>query len=287
MHLSAKPDSARASSSLSASYTSICLLTPNANDFTHYLTSLFYQNIAHQQPRAGGPLAGRCPFSSGPFNSRPYLAPFGVSRVVWVTLPASIRKYLVGVGEVGGPDTKEKKIKLKHLALMSTSPIMISTVPLPRPISVNSSILPLSSTYSATHKGTSRCTSADIHNDDVDSTQSLNVSFEYHPSVAAEMEDADTLSDVPCPTSRSSLQFEHLPIEIHEAILDHLFGERASASGNNGPGPSSRSWVKALRHPRRKALSDLSLISPLWRTLVQERIFRHSEYSLPVGLLYR
>jgi hypothetical protein len=167
---------------------------------------------------------------------------------------------------------------------MSTSPTMISAVPPPRPISVNSSILPLSSTYSAaTHKSTSRCTSADIHNDDVDSTQSLNVSFEYHPSVAAEMEDTGIQSDVPCPTNRSSLQFEHLPIEIHEAILDHLFGERAPASGNNGSGPASRSWVNALRHPRRKALSDLSLISPLWRTLVQERIFRHSEYSLPLG----
>jgi hypothetical protein len=63
LHLSAKPDSARASSSLSASsYTSIFLLTPNANDFTYYLTSPYYQNLAHQQPRVGGPLAGCCPF---------------------------------------------------------------------------------------------------------------------------------------------------------------------------------------------------------------------------------
>lgn len=157
---------------------------------------------------------------------------------------------------------------------------MISAAPPPRPASVNSSILPLSSTCSTSHKITSRCTSADIHNDDVDSTQSLNVSFEYHPTVDTEMQDPDILSDLPCPTSRSSIQFEHLPFEIHEAILDHIFGERASASGNNGPGPCSRSWVKALRHPRRKALSNLSLISPLWRTLVQERIFRHSEYNL-------
>jgi hypothetical protein len=72
------------------------------------------------------------------------------------------------------------------------------------------------------------------------------------------------------------LRFENLPIEIHEAILDHIFGERASTVTANSPSkPSARSWSKALRHPRRKALSNLALISPIWRPLVQDRIYRH------------
>lgn len=48
----------------------------------------------------------------------------------------------------------------------------------------------------------------------------------------------------------SDLRFENLPIEIHEAILDHLFGERASTHTSASSGkPSAQSWVKALRHP--------------------------------------
>ncbi|KAH8690110.1 hypothetical protein BGW36DRAFT_307032 [Talaromyces proteolyticus] len=143
----------------------------------------------------------------------------------------------------------------------------------PRPISVNSSILPLSTV--STHKTPSRCTSEEIHNDDVDSMHSLNASFEYHPRTDVEMEDCETITDVSHQVNRNSVQFQNLPIEIHEAILDHLFGERASAANSNAHGPGSRSWVKALRHPRRKALSNLTLISPLWRNLVQERIYRH------------
>lgn len=79
--------------------------------------------------------------------------------------------------------------------------------------------------------------------------------------------------------SLSDLDFERLPIEIHEAILDYLFGERASTVITNlSAKPSSRSRVKSLHHPRRKALSNLALISPVWRPLVQDRIYRHSKF---------
>jgi hypothetical protein len=94
--------------------------------------------------------------------------------------------------------------------------------------------------------------------------------------VDTEMEDVQ-LAEAPL-MRRSEIQFEHLPVEIHETILDYLFGERTSALSTSPGGKSpARSWNKSLRHPRRKALSNLALISPVWRVLVQDRIYRHSQ----------
>ena len=79
-------------------------------------------------------------------------------------------------------------------------------------------------------------------------------------------------------TSQSKMQLGELPVEIHEAILDHLFGVRASTSSSAAKGSQAmRGWSNVLRHPRRKQLSNLALVSPLWRRLVQERLYRHSE----------
>jgi hypothetical protein len=96
--------------------------------------------------------------------------------------------------------------------------------------------------------------------------------------VDTEMEDVQ-FAEAPLPLMRrSEIQFEHLPVEIHETILDYLFGERTSALSTSAGGKSTaRSWNKSLRHPRRKALSNLALISPVWRVLVQDRIYRHSQ----------
>ncbi|PGH31973.1 hypothetical protein GX50_05238 [[Emmonsia] crescens] len=92
------------------------------------------------------------------------------------------------------------------------------------------------------------------------------------PSVELEMSDLVTPNS-PLPPR---ILFENLPIEIHEAILDHLFGVRGSTLASLSPTKySPNSWSKALRHPRRKALSDLALVSSQWRPLVQERIYRH------------
>lgn len=158
---------------------------------------------------------------------------------------------------------------------------MISTVPPPRPVSVNSPILPLSSPVHY-HKSTTIPTKDAYQNDDdaVSSTYSLTVSLDRLPSMDIEMEDSDNSVIFSSHASQSEIQFNDLPFEIHEAILDHLFGERTSGSGSIVPGrPDSRSWIRALRHPRRKALSNLALISPIWRDLVQERIYRHSKFS--------
>lgn len=69
------------------------------------------------------------------------------------------------------------------------------------------------------------------------------------------------------------MTFSGLPTEIHELILDHLFGVRASTANTTS---SSRGWSTALRHSRRRQLSDVALISRSYRELVQGRLFKHS-----------
>jgi len=160
----------------------------------------------------------------------------------------------------------------------SSSPPMLTTIP-PRPVSVNSLASPLSSSLS--YQKTGRSTSAEIQiHDDSAAPTSAPASADCQSPVDTEMNDNDTHSRLDDPPSyRSEACFDNLPIEIHEAILDCLFGERAPASATVTHGKSAaRSWTKALRHPRRKVLSNLSLISPVWRPLVQARIYRHSKY---------
>ncbi|KAE8449506.1 hypothetical protein EG329_008115 [Mollisiaceae sp. DMI_Dod_QoI] len=78
-------------------------------------------------------------------------------------------------------------------------------------------------------------------------------------------------------TDTSSLN--SLPIEIHECILDHLFGVRSSAASRTtssaGKSKVLRGWGTALRHSRRREVSELALVSTQWRELVQERLYRH------------
>ena len=72
-----------------------------------------------------------------------------------------------------------------------------------------------------------------------------------------------------------------LPAEIHECILDHVFGFRVSPASKS----SVTRWGTALRHPRRKELSELSLVSRAWRVLIQERLFRHIKVKASVESL--
>jgi hypothetical protein len=79
-------------------------------------------------------------------------------------------------------------------------------------------------------------------------------------------------------TPSSRMTFSGLPTEIHELILDHLFGVRASTANTSS---TSRGWSSALRHSRRRQLSDVALISRSYREFVQGRLFKHSEPILP------
>lgn len=62
-----------------------------------------------------------------------------------------------------------------------------------------------------------------------------------------------------------------LPDELKNRILDYIFGDmRPVNAASTSTGLSHR-----MRHPRRKAVSELALISPEMRVMVQERVYRH------------
>lgn len=165
---------------------------------------------------------------------------------------------------------------------LSSSPLMLSTLPPPRPVSVNSlARAPLSSSLSYQKSGRSTSAEIQIHDDSAAPTSAPAPPDCQFP-VDTEMNDAHIgRQDEHHHSYRSEACFDNLPIEIHDAILDCLFGERAPASATvTHRKTAARSWTKALRHPRRKALSNLALISQVWRPLIQARIYRHSTLSL-------
>lgn len=71
-----------------------------------------------------------------------------------------------------------------------------------------------------------------------------------------------------------SNSLEDLPLEVQGRILDHIFGDMHSIYAGS-TSLRGKSVSSLMRHPRRKAVSDLSLVSASWRELVQERIYRH------------
>ncbi|KAL9107902.1 MAG: hypothetical protein Q9227_007224 [Pyrenula ochraceoflavens] len=66
---------------------------------------------------------------------------------------------------------------------------------------------------------------------------------------------------------------QELPSEIQDLILDFLLGDLVAVSSTSGN--ASVRVSAAMRHPRRKELSDMALVNKTWRDLVQGRIFRH------------
>lgn len=82
---------------------------------------------------------------------------------------------------------------------------------------------------------------------------------------------------------------QDLPPEILEGIFGHLVGHLGSTSSDSSSSQSNvRNWNAIMRHPRRKNVADLALISNTWRRLIQERVYRHSEtarFSHSSGIL--
>ena len=90
---------------------------------------------------------------------------------------------------------------------------------------------------------------------------------------------SDTARD-PAPTT----QLMDLPEELQQLILSLLLGNlrstsaaASSAAAGARDGHGTRDWSRALRHPRTRTATDLALVSRTWRTLVQERLYRHGE----------
>lgn len=67
-----------------------------------------------------------------------------------------------------------------------------------------------------------------------------------------------------------------LPPEILEGVFGHVVGHLGSTSSDlSGSRHNVRNWNAIMRHPRRKKVADLALVSETWRRLIQERVYRH------------
>ena len=89
--------------------------------------------------------------------------------------------------------------------------------------------------------------------------------------------DEPTILPVDHTKESSCSPIEKLPTEILEAVINYVGGHLGSAGFSKSD--ASRNWNAILRHPRRKNISNLALVSSAWRRLVQERIFRHSRIT--------
>ncbi|PFH55689.1 hypothetical protein XA68_17819 [Ophiocordyceps unilateralis] len=79
------------------------------------------------------------------------------------------------------------------------------------------------------------------------------------------------------PLPSRAIHFNELPMEVHEAIVDHLFGFRIAPTCSRAMRISSltKSWSSALRHSRRRELANLALVNKKWTYLIQQRLYRH------------
>ena len=68
-----------------------------------------------------------------------------------------------------------------------------------------------------------------------------------------------------------------LPEEVQQIVLDMLAGNLRSTSSTATDHYGTRNWSNALRHPRAKELSNLTLVTPAWRRMIQERLYRHGQ----------
>jgi hypothetical protein len=156
-----------------------------------------------------------------------------------------------------------------HL-LSSLPPLMISAIS-PQSVAFNSSSASDTILTSADPNCIAKIPCQDIYENETSSNTPVSEDQSHLPAKTPQ-----ATNSVP---TQSGIQFVNLPFETHEIILNHIFGERPSAGKHTAYGESStQNWIKALHHPRRKALSNLALTCRLWTVLVQGRIYRHSKF---------
>ncbi|KAK2067850.1 hypothetical protein P8C59_001556 [Phyllachora maydis] len=144
------------------------------------------------------------------------------------------------------------------------------------------------------HRSDMRCTSCpmtsastvgDAASSDMDVDTDVDMDVDLSDSDADA--DADAMEREPvydplaAPYRASRLNLNDLPAEIHECVLDHLFGFRVSVTSKS----SITRWGTALRHSRRRELSELALVSRVWRVLIQERLYRHIKLQASLASL--
>ena len=82
-------------------------------------------------------------------------------------------------------------------------------------------------------------------------------------------------------TQAKKAKLDDLPIEILELIVGNLVGRKGSVGASSrGSENGMRNWNDHMRHPRRKHVANLALVCRKLRPLIQERLFRHSEFDL-------
>ncbi|EXJ96024.1 hypothetical protein A1O1_01150 [Capronia coronata CBS 617.96] len=118
---------------------------------------------------------------------------------------------------------------------------------------------------------------ADLAEQDGQSVGVLTIKATDSPLRGADKTSDQTICrdpDVDATPGEPKLSLHDLPSEVQGKVLDFIFGDMHSvyAASTSLRGKSVSSL---MRHPRRKAVSDLALVSPAWRDLVQERIYRH------------
>ncbi|KAL8999816.1 MAG: hypothetical protein Q9188_005806 [Gyalolechia gomerana] len=87
---------------------------------------------------------------------------------------------------------------------------------------------------------------------------------------------AEYLARLSLQTQPHSVHLAELPVEVQDCVIDHLAGHLVGTAPSSVTAPRGfRNWSTAMRHPRRKQLSDLALLSKTWRELIQERLYRH------------
>lgn len=111
--------------------------------------------------------------------------------------------------------------------------------------------------------------------------------FKYESDVESSATSSTSVDDDLAACPPSTALFNALPAEVHEAILDHIFGYRVSATSSSEMRISSvtKRWNTALRHSRRRELTELALVNPLWRGLIQQRLYRHIKLKATVDVL--
>src|SRR5262245_60895310 len=110
---------------------------------------------------------------------------------------------------------------------------MFSAIPTPRPHSVEPLTLGSIPSKPPSQKSTPMAAIGPRGLDQFE--ESPSISFSLEESISAEMSNSITMTSL----NHTRLQFESLPAEIHEAVLDHLFGVRAATLASASPSKSS------------------------------------------------
>lgn len=113
------------------------------------------------------------------------------------------------------------------------------------------------------------------------STRDYDAAGETAPSPVS------SIVDLPLRHKEPTASLGKSPIEVHEAILDHIFGYRVSATScsNMRTSSAAKSLGTAMRHSRRKEYTQLALVSRAWRILIQQRLYRHIKLKATVAEL--